>query len=50
MVINKIDRQDAAPDEVLDEVFELFIDLGASDDQLDFPVLYTIARAGHRRR
>src|ERR1700682_5543531 len=44
--INKIDRSDARPEEVLDEVYDLFIDLQATDDQLDFPVLYTQARTG----
>src|SRR6202162_2650530 len=44
--INKIDRSDARPVEVLDEVYDLFIDLAATDDQLDFPVLYTNGRAG----
>jgi GTP-binding protein len=44
--VNKIDRADARPAEVLDEVYDLFIDLGATEDQLDFPVLYTNARAG----
>lgn len=44
--INKIDRSDARPAEVLDEVYDLFIDLDAHEDQLDFPVLYTNARAG----
>ena len=46
VVINKIDRKDARPGEVLDEIYDLFIDLDAHEDQLDFPVLYTIARAG----
>jgi GTP-binding protein len=46
VVINKIDRHDARPQEVLDQVFNLFIDLGASDAQADFPVVYTIAKAG----
>ncbi len=44
--INKIDRSDARAPEVLDEVYDLFIDLGANDAQLDFPVLYTNARLG----
>lgn len=44
VVINKIDRQDARPEEVLNEVFDLFIDLEATDEQCDFPVIYTIAR------
>src|SRR5882757_1108623 len=46
LVINKIDRPDARPQEVLNEVYDLFIDLDAAEDQLDFPVLYTSARAG----
>ena len=46
VAINKIDRSDARPAEVLDDIYELFIDLGASAEQLDFPVLYTNARAG----
>lgn len=46
VVINKIDRQDARADEVVSEVFDLFIDLDATDDQIDFPTIYTIARDG----
>src|SRR5512145_2045593 len=46
VVINKIDRSDARPAEVLDEVYDLFIDLDAAEEQLDFPVLYTNARTG----
>ncbi|HJW23006.1 MAG TPA: translational GTPase TypA [Candidatus Limnocylindrales bacterium] len=46
VAINKIDRSDARPAEVLDAVYELFIDLGANDDQIDFPVVYTNAKAG----
>jgi GTP-binding protein len=46
VVINKIDRQDARPQAVLNEVYDLFIDLDATEDLLDFPVLYTNARAG----
>src|SRR5881296_3472989 len=46
VVINKIDRKDARPKDVLDEIYDLFIDLDAHQDQLDFPVLYTIARDG----
>ena len=46
VVINKIDRSDARPQEVLNEVYDLFIDLDATDEQLDFPVLYTNARVG----
>ena len=46
VVVNKIDRPDARPQEVLNEVYDLFIDLDAKEDQLDFPVLYTNGRAG----
>src|SRR5580658_2312159 len=46
VVINKIDRPDARAHEVLDEVFELFMELGADDETLDFPVLYAAGRAG----
>jgi GTP-binding protein len=46
VVINKIDRPDARVQEVLNEVYDLFIDLDATEDQLDFPVLYTIGRDG----
>jgi GTP-binding protein len=46
VVINKIDRPDARPQEVLNEIYDLFIDLDASEDQLGFPVLYTNARTG----
>ncbi len=46
VVINKIDRPDARPHEVLDEILDLFIDLGAHEDQLDFPVMYTSAKIG----
>jgi len=46
VVINKIDRPDARPDAVLNEVFDLFVELDASDWQLDFPVIYTDARKG----
>jgi GTP-binding protein len=46
VVINKIDRQDARPQEVVNEVFDLMIELGASDEQLDFPILYAIGRQG----
>jgi GTP-binding protein len=49
VVINKIDRKDARPHEVLDMVFELFLSLGANDDQLDFPVVYCIAKQGIAR-
>ncbi|MDF2735172.1 MAG: GTP-binding protein TypA/BipA [Chloroflexota bacterium] len=46
VAINKIDRSDARPAEVLDAVYELFMDLGADEEQIDFPVLYTNAKAG----
>jgi len=46
LVMNKIDRPDARPQEVLNEVYDLFIDLDASEDQLDFPVIYTNAKLG----
>lgn len=46
VVINKIDRKDARPDAVLDEIFDLFVMLDANNDQLDFPVLYAVARDG----
>ena len=46
VVLNKIDRTDARPKEVLNEVYDLFIDLDATEDQIEFPVLYTNARAG----
>lgn len=47
VVINKIDRPEARPHEVLDEVLELFIELGADDSQLDFPVVYASSREGY---
>src|SRR5437899_308953 len=50
VVINKIDRPDARIPEVLDEIYDLFIDLDATEDQLDFPVLYTNAKAGTATR
>ena len=46
VVINKIDRPNARPAEVLNEIYDLFIELGASDEQIDFPVIYTSARSG----
>ncbi len=46
VVINKIDRPDARPQEVIDEVLDLFIELGANDDQIDFPIVYTSAKEG----
>ncbi len=50
VVINKIDRQDARPDEVLNEIYDLLIDLNATDDQLEFPLLYAIGRDGIAQR
>ena len=50
VVINKIDRSDARIPEVLNEIYDLFIDLDATEDQLDFPVIYTNARAGVAHR
>jgi GTP-binding protein len=50
VVINKIDRSDARPHQVLDEVFQLMLDLGAADEQLDFPHLYASAKLGYARR
>ena len=46
VVLNKIDRADARPDEALDEIYDLFIDLGADAEQIEFPVLYTVATEG----
>ncbi len=46
VVVNKIDRPEARPEEVVDEVLELFIELGADDDQLEFPVIYASSREG----
>ena len=46
VIINKIDRPDARPQEVLNEIYDLFIDLDADESQLDFPVLYAVAKAG----
>lgn len=47
VVVNKVDRPGARPSEVIDEVLDLFIELGANDDQLDFPVVYASARDGY---
>lgn len=47
VVLNKIDREGARPEEVVDEVLDLFIELGADDDQLEFPVVYCSAKAGY---
>jgi GTP-binding protein len=46
LVVNKVDRPDARIGEVVDEVYELFLDLGADDEQIDFPIVYTNAKAG----
>lgn len=46
VVVNKIDRKDARPEEVLNEIYDLFIDLGADENQLEFPVLYAVGRRG----
>jgi len=46
VVVNKIDRPDGRPDEVVDEALELFIELGANDEQIDFPIVYASARDG----
>jgi GTP-binding protein len=46
LVVNKVDRSDARPAQVVDEVYELFLDLGANDNQIDFPILYCNARLG----
>jgi GTP-binding protein len=46
LVVNKVDRPDARIGEVVDEVYELFMELGADDDQIDFPIVYTNAKAG----
>ncbi|HEV7859883.1 MAG TPA: translational GTPase TypA [Pyrinomonadaceae bacterium] len=45
-VVNKIDRQDARPTEVVDEIYELFLDLDANDAQIEFPILYAVSRDG----
>jgi GTP-binding protein len=50
VVVNKIDRKDARPAEVLNEIYDLFIDLDANEEQIEFPVLYAIAREGIARR
>jgi GTP-binding protein len=50
LVVNKVDRPDARIAEVVDEVYELFIDLGATEDQIEFPIVYTNARAGWASR
>lgn len=49
-VVNKIDRHDARPAEVLDEIYELFLDLDATNDQIEFPILYAISRDGMAKK
>jgi GTP-binding protein len=49
-LVNKIDRQDARPEEVVDEIYDLFIDLGANDKQIEFPILYSISRDGMAKK
>src|SRR6184192_1558146 len=46
LVVNKVDRPDARIEEVVDEVYQLFIDLDADETQIEFPIVYTIARGG----
>ncbi len=46
VVVNKIDRKDARPNDVLNEIFDLFVSLGATEEQLDFPFVYTVAKKG----
>jgi len=50
LVVNKVDRPDARPQEVVDEVYELFLDLDADESQIEFPIVYCNARAGHAGR
>jgi len=49
-VVNKIDRSDARPAEVVDEIYELFLDLDATDEQIEFPILYAVSRGGIAKR
>ena len=49
-VVNKIDRQDARPEEVVNEIYELFIDLDATDEQIEFPILYAVSRDGMAKK
>jgi GTP-binding protein len=49
-VVNKIDRSDARPVEVVDEIYELFLDLDATDEQIEFPILYAVSRDGTAKR
>ncbi len=50
VVVNKIDRQDARPEEVVNEIYDLFIDLDASEEQIEFPILYAISREGMAKK
>src|SRR5436189_5748200 len=49
-VVNKIDRHDARPEEVVNEIYELFLDLDATDEQIDFPILYAVSREGFAKK
>src|SRR5258708_29494616 len=49
-VVNKMDRQDARREEVVNEIYELFLDLDATDDQIDFPILYAVSREGTAKK
>src|SRR5256885_14725496 len=49
-VVNKIDRHDARPEEVVNEIYELFLDLDATDEQIEFPILYSVSREGMAKR
>jgi GTP-binding protein len=49
-VVNKIDRHDARPEEVVNEIYELFLDLDATDDQIEFPILYAVSREGTAKK
>jgi GTP-binding protein len=49
-LVNKIDRSDARPAEVVDEIYELFLDLDATDEQIEFPILYAVSREGTAKR
>ncbi|MFN2492653.1 MAG: EF-Tu/IF-2/RF-3 family GTPase, partial [Pyrinomonadaceae bacterium] len=48
--MNKIDRQDARPEEVVNEIYELFLDLDATDEQIEFPILYSVSRDGTAKK
>src|SRR5437588_11319576 len=50
VVVNKIDRQDARPQEVVNEIYDLFIDLDANERQIEFPIIYAISRDGVAKR